>query len=52
MVSFDNFEEAFDYCREANHPVTVIVNGEKSKLFPSGEAIAIATRKGIVGVGR
>jgi viroplasmin and RNaseH domain-containing protein len=47
MKTFDNFEEAFDYCREANHPVTVIVNWEKWKLFPSGKAIVKATGKDV-----
>ncbi len=38
IKTFDDFSEAFDYCREANAPVTVIVNGEKWQLFPSGRA--------------
>ena len=38
MKEFDDFSDAFDYCREANHPVTVIICGEKYKLFPSGRA--------------
>ncbi len=49
MKRFPNFETAFDYCREGNKPVTVIVEGEFEDddgpiwtLFPSGYA-----RKGI-----
>jgi len=38
MKEFDNYQEAFAYCREADKPVTVVVNGEKQKLFPSGRA--------------
>ena len=38
MRTFDDFPEAFDYCREAARPVTVQVNGEAWKLFPSGRA--------------
>jgi len=35
---FDSFSSAFDYCREADTPVTVIIAGEKWKLYPSGRA--------------
>ena len=38
MKSFDTFSEAFDYCREGDSPVTVIVEGKRHKLFPSGHA--------------
>lgn len=38
MREFDNFPDAFDYCRDANYPVRVIINGEVWKLFPSGTA--------------
>jgi len=40
MKEFENIQEAFAYCREADKPVTVLVNGEKQKLFPSGRAEA------------
>ncbi len=33
---FDDFPEAFDYCREVDRPVVVTVLGERWKLFPSG----------------
>jgi hypothetical protein len=39
MHAFATFDEAFDFCREANHPVKVIVNGEIWKLYPSGIAV-------------
>lgn len=39
MLEFDNFSDAFDYCREAGHPVVIMVKGEKYKLFPSGKAV-------------
>lgn len=38
MKEFDTFQEAFDYCREAGRPITVLVDGEKWKLYPSGRA--------------
>lgn len=36
MKKFDDISDAFDYCREINKPITVLINGEKCKLFPSG----------------
>ena len=39
---FETFSEAFDYCREADHPVQVVITGEGQmygglyKLYPSG----------------
>jgi hypothetical protein len=36
--TFETMQDAFDYCRERNQPVTVLVNGEKWKLYPSGRA--------------
>lgn len=42
---FETFQEAFDYCREANHPVDVVVTGEivwkLYKLYPSGRVVFI-----------
>lgn len=38
MKTFDDMSDAFDYCREVNKPVMVLVDGEKWKLFPSGHA--------------
>ena len=38
IKSFDGFPEAFDYCREKDQPVTVLVLGEKWRLYPSGNA--------------
>ena len=35
---FEAFDIAFDYCREVDSPVVVIVQGDKYKLFPSGHA--------------
>jgi|10_taG_2_1085330.scaffolds.fasta_scaffold00110_8 hypothetical protein len=34
----DAFSDAPPYCREKGSPVTVIVDGEKWKLFSSGRA--------------
>ena len=45
MKEFDDFPEAFDYCRECGKPVIVIVTGEKWKLFPSGYATCLETKK-------
>jgi len=40
LPEFDDWSEAYSYCREMNHPVVVIVteNGstEKAKIYPSG----------------
>ena len=36
MKSFEDLSDAFDYCREKDCPVIVLVKGEKWKLFPSG----------------
>lgn len=38
LETFDTFSLAFNYCREADRPVTVLVAGEGWKLFPSGRA--------------
>ena len=35
---FTDLSIAFDYCREANKPVLVMVQYETWKLFPSGHA--------------
>ena len=33
---FDDWSEAFDYCREVDHPVVAQVGTEVGKVFPSG----------------
>lgn len=38
---FETLTDAFDYCRERNAPVVVIVNKQFWKLFPSGKAIEL-----------
>lgn len=38
MKSYEEFPEAFDYCRECDRPVVVIVGKEKWKFYPSGGA--------------
>ena len=38
IEKFDDFPEAFDYCRDTNAPVIVMVAGDKWKLYPSGHA--------------
>lgn len=45
MKEFDDMSIAFDYCREKGFPVTVIVDGAKWKLYPSGRADLKAARK-------
>jgi len=35
---FKTFNEAFDFCREKNYPVTVRIQKERWKLYPSGKA--------------
>lgn len=52
MKTFDDFSEAFDYCREADKPVTVIVQDEKYepgeyKLYPSGTAKMLCSYAGV-----
>jgi len=37
LHNFKSWESAFGWCREKNHPVTVLVLGKKVKLFPSGQ---------------
>jgi hypothetical protein len=38
VKSFNDFSEAFDYCREKDQPVVVLVEGQRWKLYPSGRA--------------
>ena len=35
-LRFETWPEAYDYCREVNCPVVVIVGDERAKIFPSG----------------
>ena len=37
--TFENHDEAFNYCRDVGHPVIVIIAGERRKLYPSGRAL-------------
>jgi len=37
--------EAFAYCREVNHPVIVMIDSHKCKLFPSGRMVDLDTGK-------
>lgn len=51
MKEFDNFEEAFDYCREKNAPVIIGVKKAKGytyKLFPSGLAVVHSIKARVV----
>lgn len=44
METFDNFQSAFDYCRERGNPVIVKIDGDgKFKLYPSGKATRLTT---------
>ncbi len=36
LKRFESWQDAFDYCREKNHPVILFVKDEKVKLFPNG----------------
>ena len=38
LAEFENFPDAFSFCRECGRPVRVSVNGEIWKLYPSGRA--------------
>ena len=44
---FETFSSAFDYCREANQPVVVVVEGETWKLYPSGKGEPVITNRAI-----
>jgi hypothetical protein len=35
---FESMTEAFNFCREKGHPVTVCADGKILKLYPSGRA--------------
>ncbi|MBE0427843.1 MAG: hypothetical protein IBX72_14515 [Nitrospirae bacterium] len=50
MIFFTDFQEAFSYCREVNHPVIVKVKRKTWKLFPSGHAKPYPWRAGKKGV--
>jgi hypothetical protein len=45
---FDTFEEAFDYVREVNRPVVVVIrhDGHFWKCYPSGKAEPWGIRPG------
>lgn len=45
MKVFSDWSVAFDFCREKNQPVTVMISGEKWKLYPSGSAKKILTKE-------
>ena len=45
MKTFADFSDAYDYCRECNRPVTVLVNDERWKLFPSGRGEILRERE-------
>ena len=36
VKDFEDWDDAFSYCREKNYPVIVKVKGEFYKIFPSG----------------
>jgi hypothetical protein len=42
MKMFSDFSDAFDYCREVDRPVVVLVQAEQWNLFPSGRAVEVA----------
>jgi len=47
LRQFESMSAAFDYCRDMNHPVTVVVRQkglkEKWKLYPSGSGKLLFT---------
>lgn len=45
IKEFDDFPEAFDYCRERDKPVIVKIQGKEWKLYPSGYAKNLARNK-------
>ncbi len=42
---YDDWEAAYDACREANAPLIVRVGGEAAKIFPSGGFKSMAEHK-------
>jgi len=36
---FDNWEEAYNYCREIDAPCVVEVEGEVNRIYPSGHKV-------------
>ena len=46
---YGNIDEAgvaaFDYCRDKNHPVIVLIDGHRCKLYPSGRMVDLITGK-------
>lgn len=45
LPQFDNFPDAFDYCREVDHPLRALVHGKRFKLYPSGKAVPEPTEE-------
>ena len=44
MKRFSDWSEAFDFCREANKPIVVFIEGNgEFKLYPSGKAVRRTT---------
>ena len=35
---FDNFEDAFYFCKKENHPIIVKIEGNRWRLYPGGTA--------------
>lgn len=50
IPEFDDFEDAFSYVREKNHPCNVSVDHDRWKLYPSGRAEKIVASTTFVGV--
>lgn len=45
LPRFDHFADAFNYCRQLDHNVDVLVKGERFEIQPDGPAIAHRTDK-------
>ena len=44
VFACDDWSDAFDLCREFDHPIVVVVDGDLKKIFPSGAAKEVKTR--------
>lgn len=44
-MTFETMSDAFDYAREANHPIKAEVSGSRWVIYPSGHAKELSTKQ-------
>jgi len=42
---FNDWSEAFDFCREGNVPMIAVVEGKALKCYPSGHGVSVPIEK-------